>query len=141
MLVLKTGASVISTRLPVHLNTTLPPAKHLLVVSSMNQTFGKYPVQDILTSVSAKWKNEHKDFEVYRELQKLDGEKDREEKIKSLSGGKAWDLDKWKFMPMAFEAWKQAPPEVEWFIMVEADTSFSWTNAVWWLSGLDPRVP
>lgn len=141
MLIMKTGASVIDARLPVHLNTTLPHAKHLLIFSSMNQTFGGYPVQDILPSVSQQWRDHHKDFEVYRELQKLVGLEDATEAIAELASHKAWDLDKWKFMPMVFEAYRQAADEVEWFVMMEADTSLSWTNMIWWLGGLDPRKP
>lgn len=144
MLIMKTGATVIDARLPVHLNTTLPPAKHLLVFSSMNQTFGEYPVYDILTNVSETWKKTSEDFTVYRELQKLAGSEEEEnvrERIAEMASGKAWDLDKWKFMPMVFEALYRAPREVEWFVMVEADTSFSWTNLGWWLSGFDSRKP
>lgn len=137
LLILKTGASVISSRLPAHVNTTLPAAKHLLLLSSLEQEFEGYPVHDILTNVSDTWKDTHKDFEVYRELQKLQpGDVDG---IRELASGKAWDLDKWKFMPMLFEAYQRAEEEVEWFVMMEADTSLSWTNLVWWLNTLDPR--
>lgn len=142
LLILKTGASVISSRLPAHINTTLPAAEHLLLLSSLEQEFEGYPVHDILSNVGSVWKDTHQDFEVYRQLQRLAKEEnDTAEAIAELASGKAWDLDKWKFMPMLFESYRQAKQEVEWFVMMEADTSLSWTNLVWWLNTLDSRKP
>ncbi|CZT22014.1 uncharacterized protein RCC_07883 [Ramularia collo-cygni] len=139
LLVLKTGASVISSRLPAHINTTLPAAKHLLILSSLSQTFSGYPVHDILVNVSDSWKQHHQDFKVYRQLQELGAE--NQDAIQELASQSAWDLDKWKFMPMLFESYQQAPEEVEWFVMIEGDTSLSWTNLIWWLSSFDANKP
>lgn len=34
-----------------------------------------------------------------------------------------------------------APPEVDWFVYIEADTSLSWPNLLIWLQTLNPRKP
>lgn len=42
---------------------------------------------------------------------------------------------------MLFEAFEEAPPQIEWFVMMEADTSVSWTNLLQWLKTMDSNVP
>jgi len=53
----------------------------------------------------------------------------------------AWNLDKYKFLPMIEQTWKMRPG-LDWYIFAEADTYVFWTNMIYWLrqkSGLSPR--
>jgi hypothetical protein len=56
-------------------------------------------------------------------------------------GHKAWNLDKYKFLPMMEKTWKMRPGR-DWYVFAEADTYVFWTNMVYWLrtqSGLNPK--
>jgi hypothetical protein len=63
----------------------------------------------------------------------------------------AWTLDKWKFMPMVHRAWEEAAmidaaageggEKIDWLVMMEADTSLSWTNLLMWLGSMNASEP
>ena len=134
LLVLKTGATELYSKLPMHLVTTLRCVPHYLIFSDLDQEVQSLHVEDALAEVSPKWKNEHKDFELYRKQQELLREG---MDIGLLKGGKGWDLDKWKFLPMIKKTWEKRPLGIRWFVFVEADTYISWHNLLMWLGQLD----
>lgn len=88
--------------------------------------------------MSKTFREHHRDFKLYRKLQQYQREGQDTSKLK---GDRGWDLDKWKFLPMLFEAFEDAPSHIKWFVMMEADTSLSWTNLLQWLKTMDPDVP
>ena len=51
----------------------------------------------------------------------------------------AWDLDKYKFMPMLAKTWRMRP-NMEWYVFAEADSYVFWGNMVKWIrTQLNPR--
>jgi hypothetical protein len=120
----------------VQLVTLFRCTPHYLIFSDLAQSFSDYPIYDALDTVRPSYKDNHEDFELYRKLKKYHREGQNPEKLK---GGKGWDLDKWKFMPMLHETYRMAPPEVDWFVYIEADTSLSWPNLLQWLQKLNPK--
>lgn len=101
----------------------------------MAQTFSDYQIRDALENVNPSYKSNHEDFELYRKLQRYHREGQNTDR---LGGEQGWNLDRWKFMPMLHESFRLAPPGVDWFVYIEADTSLSWTNLLQWLAKLDP---
>lgn len=45
---------------------------------------------------------------------------------------KAWNLDKYKFLPMMERTWRMRPGR-DWYVFAEADTYVFWGNMVYWL--------
>ena len=138
LVMLKTGATELYQKLPTHFVTTFTCTPHFLLFSDLAQNFADYLVHDALASVSASYRDNHVDFELYRKLEKYQREG---QDLAQLSGGGGWNLDKWKFLPMLFQAFESAGPQIEWFFMMEADTSVSWPNLLLYLRTMDPRKP
>lgn len=123
-------------KLPTHFLTILKCTPHWLIWSDLEQTFGDYYIHDAIMPVSGKYKDEHEDFELYRQQQDY---KREGEDIGKLSGDKGWNLDKWKFMPMFIKSFEMSPENIDWFVYIEADTSLSWVNLLLWLKRMDPK--
>lgn len=134
----KTGATEIYDKLPTQLVTLFRCTPHYLIFSDLAQTFADYPIYDALDTVGSEYKDHHGDFELYRKLQTYHREGQNPSKLK---GDEGWFLDKWKFFPMLHESYRMAPPEVEWFVYMEADTSVSWPNLLQLLQSLKPNSP
>ncbi|KAF2222816.1 hypothetical protein BDZ85DRAFT_176783, partial [Elsinoe ampelina] len=135
---MKTGASVLHAKLPAHL-LTLWNCIHkdqIMIFSDLEDTYAGHKVHDAVANVSSVFKDGNDDFEQYRQLQMA-----REQRTdpNSLRGGRAWELDKWKFLPLTFSVWEHAPAHIEWFLFIEADTSVSWLNLLLWLKTWDPK--
>jgi hypothetical protein len=138
LIMLKTGATEIYEKLPTHFVTLFKCAPHYMVFSDLAQDYADFPVRDAIAPVSKTFREHHRDFRLYRKLQQYQREGQDTSKLK---GDRGWDLDKWKFLPMLFEAFEDAPSHIKWFVMMEADTSLSWTNLLQWLKTMDPDVP
>jgi hypothetical protein len=138
LIMLKTGATEIYEKLPTHFVTLFKCAPHCMVFSDLAQDYADFPVRDAIAPVSKTFREHHRDFKLYRKLQQYQREGQDTSKLK---GDRGWDLDKWKFLPMLFEAFEDAPSHIKWFVMMEADTSLSWTNLLQWLKTMDPDVP
>ena len=138
LIMLKTGATEIYEKLPTHFVTLFKCAPHYMVFSDLAQDYADFPVHDAIAPVSKTFREHHRDFKLYRKLQQYQhGGQD----TSKLKGDRGWDPDKWKFLPMLFEAFEDAPSHIKWFVMMEADTSLSWTNLLQWLKTMDPDVP
>lgn len=137
-ILLKTGATEIYEKLPTHFVTLFKCTPHYMIFSDLAQDFADYPIHDAIAPVSKHFREHHEDFELYRKLQQYQREG---QDMGKLKGGGGWNLDKWKFMPMLFQAFEAAPKEVDWFMMIEADTSVGWTNLLQWLKTMDPNKP
>ncbi|CZT14393.1 uncharacterized protein RCC_00370 [Ramularia collo-cygni] len=136
MVMLKTGATEIYSKLPTHLLTTFTCIPNYKIYSDLEQTFGNTPITDVIHPVSQHLRETHEDFNLYRDLQKWQREG---QDLSKLKGDHGWNLDKWKFLPMIHDAFESAGPEIEWFVMIEADTALSWLNLLPWLQTMNPK--
>lgn len=138
MVMLKTGATEIYSKLPTHLLTTFTCIQNFKIYSDLEQTFANTPIYDSIAPVSANFREHHEDFKLYQDLQKWQREG---QDLSKLKGDNGWNLDKWKFLPMLHHAYESAGPEIEWFVMIEADTALSWLNLLPWLQTMNPKKP
>lgn len=138
LVMLKTGATEIYEKLPTHFVTLFKCTPHHMVFSDLKQDYADFPIRDAIAPVSKQFREQHDDFTLYRKLQQYQREGQDMSKLKGNGG---WNLDKWKFLPMLFEAFDEAPAHIDWFVVMEADTSISWTNLLQWLKTMDPGVP
>ncbi|OTA98813.1 glycosyltransferase family 31 protein [Hypoxylon sp. CI-4A] len=140
LLVMKTGATEAFDRIPTHLLTTLNCLSDFLIFSDMEQQIGPYHIYDALAEFEESAKAHNSDFDLYRDQKEcpvsqkscVDAKRD---------GQKAWNLDKYKFLPMMEQTWRMRPGQ-DWYIFAEADTYVFWANVIHWLkkeSGLNPR--
>ena len=137
-IMLKTGATEIYEKLPTHFVTLFKCTPHFMIFSDLAQDFADYVIHDAIAPVSKHYREHHEDFELYRKLIQYQREG---QDVSKLKGDGGWNLDKWKFLPMLFKAFETASPEVEWFVMMEADTSVSWTNLLQFLKTMNPDKP
>ncbi|EME85197.1 uncharacterized protein MYCFIDRAFT_153261 [Pseudocercospora fijiensis CIRAD86] len=133
---LRTGATEAYEKLPIHLMTTLQCIPNYIVMSDVETKVAHTPVYDALTRVTAESQDQFEDFDLYRDIQRWTQEG---QDVRKFSSDAAWNLDKWKFMPMVHHAFESAPERTQWFVFIEADTSLSWVNLLHWLQGQDPR--
>ncbi|KAF2863041.1 glycosyltransferase family 31 protein, partial [Piedraia hortae CBS 480.64] len=139
LVMVKTGATELYQKLPIHFVTTLTCIPHFMLFSDLAQGFGPYSVHDAIAGISSHTKETHEnDFTLYGTMSTYNGEG---RDISYLKGGGGWNLDKWKFFPMLNEAFASAGPGIDWFVMIEADTSLSWTNLLQYLSTMNPDKP
>ena len=138
MILLKTGATEIYQKLPPHFLTTFKCVPHFMIFSDLAQELADYPVYDAIENIGQKLRDEHHDFELYRKLQQYQREG---QDMSKLQGSGSWDLDKWKFLPMLHKAFSTAGDNINWFVVMEADTSLSWTNLLQWLRTMDHTKP
>ncbi|KAI1466100.1 glycosyltransferase family 31 protein [Daldinia caldariorum] len=140
LLIMKTGATETFDKMPVHLLTTMTCLPDFLIFSDMEQQVGPYHIHDALAEFDESAKAHNADFDLYRDQKEcpvsqkscVDAKRD---------GQKAWNLDKYKFLPMMEQTWRMRPGR-DWYIFAEADTYIFWANIVHWLknqSGLNPR--
>ncbi|OTB16748.1 glycosyltransferase family 31 protein [Daldinia sp. EC12] len=140
LLVMKTGATETFDKMPVHLLTTMTCLPDFLIFSDMEQQVGPYHIHDALAEFDESAKAHNADFDLYRDQKEcpvsqkscVDAKRD---------GQKAWNLDKYKFLPMMEQTWRMRPGR-DWYIFAEADTYIFWANIVHWLkneSRLNPR--
>lgn len=137
-LMIKTGATVLWERLPMHLVTTLTRVPNFALYADVAGSVGGHEVIDVLQNVTDTTK-ESNQFKMYRRLHHLrqsHGTISASET--TLNGG--WDLDKFKNLPMLLHAWKTSP-DSEWFVFMDADTYFMIDNLMDYLSTLDPEDP
>lgn len=101
---------------------------------------GPYHIYDALSIIDDADKARIADFDLYRSQQEcvvsqkscIDAKDQRQS---------AWNLDKYKFLPMIEQTWRMRPGR-DWYIFAEADTYVFWANMMYWLkkkSGLNPR--
>ncbi|KAK9464543.1 hypothetical protein V1512DRAFT_293294 [Lipomyces arxii] len=135
-LMIKTGATVLWDRFPIHLSTTLPQVPYFALYSDSPDKIAGIPVIDILSHTSADLQasdelkmyrrqaalvNEHANIELYDPKAEIHG---------------AWDLDRFKNMPMIAHAYKTRP-DAEWYIFMDADSYILWPNMMRWLRTLN----
>lgn len=137
-LMIKTGATALWERLPLHLVTTLTRVPNFAIYADVAATVGGHEVIDILQNVTESTKN-HSQFSMYRKLHNL---RDIHGAISpsdtTLTDG--WDLDKFKNLPMLLDAYRRSPNS-DWFIFMDGDTYFMMDNLMDYLNTIDPNDP
>lgn len=146
VVVLRTGSTEITDKLPVHLSTTLKCYPNHLIFSDHDENFHGETVIDALASVSADILETNPDFELHRRLRRsgrstleaseLSGVDSEVVMVAGKIANPGWKLDKWKFMPMIERAFREYP-EMKWFVFVEADSYIFWRSTLQYLSQLD----
>ncbi|KAK3676671.1 hypothetical protein LTR78_003446 [Recurvomyces mirabilis] len=139
---MKTGATELFAKLPEQLLTSLRCVPNYMIFSDIEQEMGDYHIYSSLEDVSDKYKYSHRDFDFYRRLLDLaaKGQDLSLMKITKQAAGSAWDLDKWKFLPITHKVFVEQP-NVKWYIFLEADSYMAWTNVLELLSLYDPDEP
>jgi hypothetical protein len=140
LVVIKTGASVMYDRALVHIHTTLRCIPHTLLISDAEMDIGKYHFVDVIQDLDPDTL-EHEQLEFYRLQQSALRKNEDLGALAQRSKGKAWDLDKFKFIPMIRRAWQAKLPQTKWFIFLEADTLVDWANMKIMLDAKDPNQP
>ncbi|KAI0414351.1 hypothetical protein F5X98DRAFT_349337 [Xylaria grammica] len=140
--VMKTGATEAFDRVPTQLLTTMSclSDSNFLLFSDMEQQMGPYHIYDALSGIDEADLARIGDFDLYRSQQEC--VVSQKECIDTTAERQhAWNLDKYKFLPMIEQTWRMRPGH-DWYIFAEADTYVFWANMVHWLkkqSGLNPR--
>jgi hypothetical protein len=150
LIVMRTGATEISDKLPAHLSTTFRCYPNTLILSDYAEDFQGHKVHDVLSDIDEDFKHSHPDFELWRRLRahgrealdssELSGAVSRESGATGKVDNEGWRLDKWKFLPMAART-LELHPDMQWYVFVEPDTYLMWSNLLDWLKRLDPREP
>ncbi|KAK7523802.1 hypothetical protein IWZ03DRAFT_11211 [Phyllosticta citriasiana] len=149
LVVLKTGATEIPTKVPVALHTVLRCVPNLAIFSDYEETIENRPVQDVLAGIPDDIKASHPDFELYNRLQtgggrssiskhELDEWFNAPNTQQGQQGNPAWKLDKWKFLPN-IDAAIDRMPNATWYVFVEADTYILFHNLADFLNRYDSR--
>lgn len=138
MVILKTGANEVYEKLPTQILTMLQCVDDLLIFSDLEQKLGAYHIYDALETIGEDVMNDNPDFDYYRTLQEYEKTGQDLGKLRDSTGEQAWNLDKYKFMPMLEKTW-QVRPNKKWYVYIEADTYLIWSNLLLWLDRLDPN--
>lgn len=145
--VLKTGATEVQEKLPVHLQTTLRCLPHYAVFSDLEEEVAGVRTHDTLRNVRNETKQNQPDFGLYHRLstqgreglQSVDWSDDTEGPF-GKPNNPGWRLDRWKFVPMVDEA-LDLRPDAKWYVFLEGDSYMVWPNLLAWLSRFDPSKP
>ena len=150
LVVLKTGATELQDRLPVHLETTLRCYPNYLLFSDHEGFYRGEHILDALKQVNPEILANHEDFELYRRLRsggraalaamELSGSDSKAVQWVGNSENQGWKLDKWKFRPMVNRTFYEYP-DMKWYVFVEADTYILWASMLQYLSVLDYTKP
>ncbi|KAF2847483.1 glycosyltransferase family 31 protein [Plenodomus tracheiphilus IPT5] len=132
MVVIRTSKSEMKEKLPTHLKNLLECVPNFAIFSDHADEIEGYEVHNALEPISGDTKRNHNEFREYQ-LMHADAEH-------KPDAGKTKDLDKWKFLPMVYQAY-HLRPSARFFVFIEADTSLSWTNLLQWVGRLDYRIP
>lgn len=148
-LLLKTGASLVWKRLPIHLLTSLAPERiapeNAIIYSDVPDVIGSYHLVDVLANTSSRTVLESPDFQPYLLQEDFDDKQGWiEGDIAGPIGG--WKLDKYKFLPLINHA-GHSQPDAKWYIYMEDDAfiflpnllehlaTFDWKDA-WYIGSL-----
>lgn len=151
LVIMKTGATEMQDKLPVHLNTILRCSPNYIIYSDMAETFEGNVVLDALEDVDPNIKASHDDFALYRRLQQqngrsglglteLSGQVSRPMGASGKPTNPGWKVDKWKFLPMVRRT-LQDHPDKAWYLFIETDTFLLWESLLAYIAELDQTKP
>ena len=133
---IKTGATVLWRRLPVHLFTSLTRVPNFALYSDMAGSIGGYEVIDVFENLTQSTLKSEK-FEMYRRQKWVhDNHGVIDASETTLLDG--WELDKFKNIPMLAHAYSVSP-DSDWYVFMDADSYFMVDNLVKYLKTLNPN--
>lgn len=145
LVVVRTGATEVLEKLPVHFSTVLSCVPDYIIYSDLEEDVEGHHIVDVLDRVSQNVKMTVPEFWLYNRL-RASG-RDGLEYQTSFGSGPAgaldnpgWKLDKWKFLPMVSRALEHRP-DAKWFVFIEPDTHMVWHNMLKYLSHFDASKP
>lgn len=145
LVVVRTGATEVLKKLPVHFSTVLTCVPDYIIYSDLEEDVEGHHVVDVLDRVKPDVRMNVPEFWLYNRLRAAGRE--RLEYQTSFGSGPAgaldnpgWKLDKWKFLPMAARALEHRP-NAKWFVFIEPDTYMVWQNMLKYLSQFDASKP
>lgn len=137
LVVMRTGATEIHQKLPVHFDTTLRCVPDFVIYSDYSETIHHHQVHDVLRGVEKSLIEQQPDFAHYRHLQTQGrtGLNITEHLGSGPTGSKnpAWKLDRFKFLPMIEEALRHRA-NAAWYVFIEPDAYMSWPTLVEYLA-------
>lgn len=134
-LLFKTGADIMWNRIPTHLHTTLTRFPNFALYSDRPGTVAGYEVIDILKDIPSDVLNDYslKKYRIMRQMQEDGWMWD----AKDISMSEGWEMDRYKNIPMLLHAYLTAPPNTQWFLMIDDDTYILSSNIAQFLDTLD----
>lgn len=142
VVVVKTGATEASEKIPALMQTSLRCAKTVLFFSDLEQDIGSYHLYGALETIAPEVQQQNSAFEFYRKQQEVwhtNGNVSTVMDMRSPDSPNdlaAWTLDKYKNMHILEKTWELAPGK-EWYILIDADTYLIWSNILRWVPSLD----
>lgn len=145
LVVLRTGATEVPQKLPVHFKTTLRCIQNYVIFSDYEEDIEGHHIHDVFNETSDALKDTLPEFQLYKHLQAhgRDGLNTQAHLGSGPTGSlenPGWKLDKFKFLPMVEKALRYQP-DAEWFVFVEPDTYLAWANLLEYLSHFDADKP
>lgn len=145
LVVVRTGATEVLEKLPVHFSTVLSCVPDYVIYSDLEEDVEGHHIVDVLDRVSPNVRMNVPEFWLYNRL-RASGREQLEYKTLFGSGpagaldNPGWKLDKWKFLPMVSRALEHRP-NAKWFVFIEPDTYMIWQNMLKYLSQFDASKP
>ncbi|KAI1365538.1 glycosyltransferase family 31 protein [Xylaria arbuscula] len=145
LVVVRTGATEVLEKLPVHFSTVLACVPDYIIYSDLEEDIDGHHVVDVLDRVAGNIRMNVPEFWLYNRL-RASGREQLEYKTLFGSGpagaldNPGWKLDKWKFLPMVSRALEHRP-NAKWFVFIEPDTYLLWQNMLSYLSEFDATKP
>ncbi|KAF1847160.1 glycosyltransferase family 31 protein [Cucurbitaria berberidis CBS 394.84] len=147
LVVLRTGATEVLEKLPVHFDTTLRCIPNYAIYSDYEEDIKGSHIHDVFDEISHDLQQLVPDFELYHRLKtkgrdglSIDGTEHDGSGPSGLLGNPGWKLDKFKFLPMIDKALRHRP-QAKWFVFIELDTYLMWGNLLEYLSKFNAEVP
>lgn len=137
---MKTGATVMWNRIPIHFLTTFTKLPYFALYSDMPASMGGYEVIDILANTTENTKKTGA-YRHYTTLQKFFHEHANADPAEDVDGHDGWSLDRHKNIPMLAHGYRTAPKDVEWFFFMDGDTFMFMDNLMDYLNTLNASEP
>ncbi|EXJ82592.1 hypothetical protein A1O3_06405 [Capronia epimyces CBS 606.96] len=137
VVMVKTGATEAFARVPEQIVTLADCVPNLMIFSDMAQDIGEFHLYDALDEVGEEYKENHDDFQFYKNIHAVHA---AHGDVSVLGSEKGWNLDKWKNIPMLHKAYTEYP-DAEWYVTIDADTYLGWTNLLHLLAHQEPDEP
>ncbi|USP76041.1 glycosyltransferase family 31 protein [Curvularia clavata] len=149
LVVLRTGATEALSKVPIHFSTTLRCVPNYVLYSDLEENIAGHRVHDVFANgaISHALSESH-ELRFYHHLKKLGRQgllalqatTKHDSSLGTTSDNPAWQLDRFKFLPMISQALKHRP-SAKWFVFIEADTYLVWQNLVSYLRLFDATKP
>lgn len=137
---MKTGATVLWNRVPIHLLTTFTRVPYFALYADHPASIAGHEVIDILANTTEATKQTGA-YRHYRTLQDLFYSRANADPAEGVDGHDGWSLDRHKNVPMLAHGYRTAPKDVEWFFFMDGDTYMFMDNLMGYLDTLNSSEP